>query len=74
VLALVDVLEAPSAGGGDTTNLAVVDPEGNACVLTSSLGLGSGDFLPGLDLHSTACSARPTWSAAGSSRASGCRA
>jgi gamma-glutamyltranspeptidase/glutathione hydrolase len=51
VLALVDVLEAPSAGGGDTTNLAVVDAAGNACVLTSSLGLGSGDFLPGLDLH-----------------------
>jgi gamma-glutamyltranspeptidase / glutathione hydrolase len=51
VLALVDVLEAPSGGGGDTTNLSVVDAEGNACVLTSSLGLGSGDFLPGLDLH-----------------------
>jgi gamma-glutamyltranspeptidase / glutathione hydrolase len=51
VLALVDVLEAPSAGGGDTTNLAVVDADGNACVVTSSLGLGSGDFLPGLDLH-----------------------
>jgi gamma-glutamyltranspeptidase / glutathione hydrolase len=51
VLALVDVLEAPSSGGGDTTNLTVVDAAGNACVLTSSLGLGSGDFLPGLDLH-----------------------
>jgi gamma-glutamyltranspeptidase / glutathione hydrolase len=51
VLALVDVLEAPSAGGGDTTNVSVVDAEGNACVLTSSLGLGSGDFVPGLDLH-----------------------
>ncbi len=51
VLALVDVLEAPSAGGGDTTNVAVVDGDGNACVLTSSLGLGSGDFLPGLDMH-----------------------
>ena len=51
VLALVDVLEAPSAGGGDTTNLTVVDAHGNACVFTSSLGLGSGDFLPGLDLH-----------------------
>src|SRR5206468_4172386 len=25
--------------------------DGNACVLTTSLGLGSGDFLPGLDLH-----------------------
>ncbi len=51
VLALVDVLEAPSGGGGDTTNLTVVDGAGNACVVTSSLGLGSGDFLPGLDLH-----------------------
>jgi len=51
VLALVDVLEAASSGGGDTTNLAVIDADGNACVLTSSLGLGSGDFLPGLDLH-----------------------
>jgi gamma-glutamyltranspeptidase / glutathione hydrolase len=51
VLALVDVLEAPRVGGGDTTNLTVVDEEGNACVLTTSLGLGSGDFLPGLDLH-----------------------
>ena len=36
---------------GHTTNLSVVDTEGNACVLTTSLGLGSGDFLPGLDLH-----------------------
>jgi gamma-glutamyltranspeptidase / glutathione hydrolase len=38
-------------GGGDTTNITVVDAEGNACVLTTSLGLGSGDYLPGLDLH-----------------------
>ena len=38
-------------GAGDTTNIAVVDAEGNACVLTTSLGLGSGDFVPGLDLH-----------------------
>jgi gamma-glutamyltranspeptidase / glutathione hydrolase len=51
VLALADVLEAPSSGDGDTTNLTVVDADGSACVLTSSLGLGSGDFLPGLDLH-----------------------
>ena len=50
VLALVDVLEAPSAGG-DTTNITVVDADGDACVLTTSLGLGSGDFLSGLDLH-----------------------
>ena len=34
-----------------TTNLVTVDGAGNACVLTSSLGLGSGDFLPGYDLH-----------------------
>ncbi|MFL6029113.1 MAG: gamma-glutamyltransferase, partial [Gaiellaceae bacterium] len=51
VHALVEVLESPSSGGGDTTNLVTVDDRGNACVLTSSLGLGSGDFLPGLDLH-----------------------
>jgi gamma-glutamyltranspeptidase/glutathione hydrolase len=52
VLALVDALG--SAGPdtiGDTTNLAVADADGDLCVLTSSLGLGSGDFLPGLDLH-----------------------
>ena len=36
---------------GDTTNLVTADADGNACVLTTSLGLGSGDFLPGLDIH-----------------------
>jgi gamma-glutamyltranspeptidase/glutathione hydrolase len=36
---------------GDTTNLAVVDRDQNAVVLTTSLGLGSGDWLPGLDVH-----------------------
>jgi gamma-glutamyltranspeptidase/glutathione hydrolase len=50
VLALVDVLEDGGAEG-HTTNVCVVDGEGRAVVLTSSLGLGSGDFLPGLDLH-----------------------
>jgi len=50
VLALVDVLE-DSGAEGHTTNLCVSDAEGRAVVLTSSLGLGSGDFLPGLDLH-----------------------
>jgi gamma-glutamyltranspeptidase/glutathione hydrolase len=49
-VALAQALDAPDSPG-DTTNLAVVDHEGNACVLTTSLGLGSGDFLPGLDLH-----------------------
>ena len=31
--------ELPSAGGGDTTNVSVVDAGGNACVFTSSLGV-----------------------------------
>jgi gamma-glutamyltranspeptidase / glutathione hydrolase len=51
VLMLVELLEGGSSGGADTTNVVVVDRHGNACVLTTSLGLGSGDFLPGLDLH-----------------------
>jgi len=55
-LTLALVLEAAPYSGqaeqiGDTTNLSVVDSDGNACVLTTSLGLGSGDFLPGLDIH-----------------------
>lgn len=50
VLALVPVLGGDGMPG-HTTNLAVADREGRAVVLTSSLGLGSGDFLPGLDLH-----------------------
>jgi gamma-glutamyltranspeptidase/glutathione hydrolase len=49
-VALARALDRPDATG-DTTNLVTVDEEGNACVLTSSLGLGSGDWLPGLDLH-----------------------
>jgi gamma-glutamyltranspeptidase/glutathione hydrolase len=50
-LALVDLLGADVDLPGDTTNLTVVDANGNACVVTTSLGLGSGDFLPGYDLH-----------------------
>jgi len=50
VLALVQALDADD-GAGHTTNLTVVDNDGSACVLTTSLGLGSGDFLPGLDVH-----------------------
>ena len=41
--------ETPPQNG--TTNLAVLDDDGNACVVTTSLGLGSGDFVPGFDLH-----------------------
>jgi gamma-glutamyltranspeptidase/glutathione hydrolase len=52
VLALVDAFGTAGPDTiGDTTNVAVADAHGNLCVLTSSLGLGSGDFLPGLDLH-----------------------
>ena len=50
VLALVDLL-ADDGPESHTSNLVTVDSEGSACVLTTSLGLGSGDFLPGLDLH-----------------------
>jgi gamma-glutamyltranspeptidase/glutathione hydrolase len=49
-LAFARALDRPDRGG-DTTNLVTVDREGNACVLTSSLGLGAGEWLPGLDLH-----------------------
>ena len=49
-VALAQTLAAPDHAG-HTTNLVTVDPEGNACALTTSLGLGSGDFLPGLDVH-----------------------
>jgi gamma-glutamyltranspeptidase / glutathione hydrolase len=48
---LLAALDDGARGGGHTTNLTVVDADGNACVLTSSLGLGSGDWVPGLDLH-----------------------
>jgi gamma-glutamyltranspeptidase/glutathione hydrolase len=50
VHALLDALEGPGAEG-HTTNLVTADSDGNACVFTSSLGLGTGDFLPGLDLQ-----------------------
>jgi len=49
--ALLAALDAVAVADGHTTNLTVVDAEGNACVLTTSLGLGSGDWLPALDLH-----------------------
>ena len=49
--ALLDALERGRTIDGHTTNITVIDDEGSACVLTSSLGLGSGDWLPGLDLH-----------------------
>lgn len=53
-LALARLLAAPPFSGRTyehTTNVCVVDRAGNACVLTTSLGLGSGDFLPGYDVQ-----------------------
>jgi gamma-glutamyltranspeptidase/glutathione hydrolase len=51
VLALAAaLLDEPPAQAG-TTNITAIDGDGNACVLTTSLGLGSGDFVPGFDLH-----------------------
>ena len=50
VLAMLPVLET-NGPETHTTNVSVVDTEGNACVFTTSLGLGSGDWLPGLDMH-----------------------
>ena len=51
VLLLLSALDDPPGPETHTTNLVTVDHAGNACVLTTSLGLGSGDWLPGLDLH-----------------------
>jgi gamma-glutamyltranspeptidase/glutathione hydrolase len=50
-LALLDALGEP-APDGHTTNLCVADAQGNACVVTTSLGLGSGDFLHQMHLNS----------------------
>ncbi len=50
VHALLAALDGPAVDG-HTTNLVTADSAGNVCVLTSSLGLGTGDFLAGLDLH-----------------------
>jgi gamma-glutamyltranspeptidase/glutathione hydrolase len=51
VVALVDALEGAPGPETHTTNLVAIDADGNACVVTTSLGLGSGDWLPGLDVH-----------------------
>jgi gamma-glutamyltranspeptidase/glutathione hydrolase len=36
---------------GDTTNVAAADRDGNACVVTTSLGLASGVWLDGYGIH-----------------------
>lgn len=50
-LALAAVIDG-SAGLGETTNVVVVDAAGNACALTTSTGLGTGDFLHDVMLNS----------------------
>jgi gamma-glutamyltranspeptidase/glutathione hydrolase len=49
VLALVAALETAAEGGEHTTNMVAVDGSGRACVLTHSLGIGAGVWLPGFD-------------------------
>jgi gamma-glutamyltranspeptidase/glutathione hydrolase len=51
VLALVDALETGAQGGEHTTNMVAVDSGGRACVLTHSLGVGAGTWLPGFDVQ-----------------------
>jgi len=49
VLALVSALDSSATGGEHTTNMVAVDGHGRACVLTHSLGVGAGTWLPGFD-------------------------
>lgn len=51
VLALVDALETPATGGEHTTNMVAVDGHGRACVLTHSLGVGAGVWVPDFDVQ-----------------------
>ena len=41
----------PTQGGEHTTNMVAVDGHGRACVLTHSLGVGAGVWVPGFDLQ-----------------------
>jgi gamma-glutamyltranspeptidase/glutathione hydrolase len=51
VLVLVEALETQAEGGEHTTNMVAVDAHGRACVLTHSLGVGAGVWLPGFDVQ-----------------------
>ena len=48
--ALVDALRAPCKRA-ETTNIVAVDEHGNGCAITTSLGLGSGVWVPGYGVH-----------------------
>jgi gamma-glutamyltranspeptidase/glutathione hydrolase len=49
VLALVEAFTPVVQGAEHTTNMVAVDGHGRACVLTHSLGVGAGVWLPGFD-------------------------
>jgi gamma-glutamyltranspeptidase/glutathione hydrolase len=49
-VAIAGTIDARAAAS-NTTALVTVDRQGNACSLTSSLGLGTGDYVPGLQIH-----------------------
>jgi gamma-glutamyltranspeptidase / glutathione hydrolase len=51
VLALVAAFEQAPTSGEHTTNMVAVDDQGRACVLTHSLGVGAGVWLPGFDVQ-----------------------
>jgi gamma-glutamyltranspeptidase/glutathione hydrolase len=51
LLALASALGDEDGADGHTTNLVAVDTRGHACVLTTSLGLGAGEWLADFDLH-----------------------
>jgi gamma-glutamyltranspeptidase / glutathione hydrolase len=51
VLTLVEALETSATGGEHTTNMAAVDAQGRACVLTHSLGVGAGVWIPSYDVQ-----------------------
>ena len=49
-LALIEALRAPDRRA-ETTNVVAVDDQGDGCVITTSLGLGSGVWVPGYGVH-----------------------
>jgi gamma-glutamyltranspeptidase/glutathione hydrolase len=49
VLALLEAFEPVPEAGEHTTNMVAIDVHGRACVLTHSLGVGAGVWLPGFD-------------------------
>ena len=49
-LGLVTSLRGPDRRA-ETTNVVAVDADGDACALTTSLGLGSGVWVPGFGVH-----------------------